>query len=71
MVYKLVKYFKPYPNNDNPYLTGRDVLTVFTCAGLILFIATFVVGIRCLMDFDKGLLDAKNHDLVDINIPLV
>lgn len=30
LVYKLYKYFKPYGDANNPFLTGRDTLTVFS-----------------------------------------
>ncbi|KZP12002.1 hypothetical protein FIBSPDRAFT_172590 [Athelia psychrophila] len=61
MVYKLYKYFKPYGDANNPFLTGRDTLTVFTVSGFLLIFATFCIGLRCLADFGKGLLDAKTH----------
>ncbi|KZP12001.1 hypothetical protein FIBSPDRAFT_172554 [Athelia psychrophila] len=68
LVYKLVKYFKPYHNAVNPYLTGRDVLTVFTVFALATFVATIGIGMRCYADFHKGLFDAKNHVVTENTI---
>ena len=41
-------------------LTARSQHTLAICATLILF-ATFVVGLRCFGDFDKGLKPSKVH----------
>jgi len=58
-VYKLVRFFSP--ESKGAYATTRSTLVLFTiCASLILF-ATFVVGLRCFGDFDKGLKPSKVH----------
>ncbi|KAF9653141.1 hypothetical protein BDM02DRAFT_3160071 [Thelephora ganbajun] len=58
-LYKLVRFFTP-PSEDT-YQTTRITLALFTiCAFLILF-ATFIVGLRCFGDFDKGLKPSKVH----------
>jgi len=60
-VYKLVRFFSP--GSKDTYLTTRSTLALFTiCAFLILF-TTFIVGLRCLGDFDKGLKPSKVHDI--------
>jgi len=59
-VYKLVRFFAP--ESKDAYATTRSTLALFTiCAFLILF-ATFIVGLRCFGDFDKGLKPSKVHD---------
>ncbi|KAF9792434.1 hypothetical protein BJ322DRAFT_1207045 [Thelephora terrestris] len=58
-IYKLVRIFSP--GSESPYETTRVTLALFTiCAFLILF-ATFIVGLRCFGDFDKGLKPSKVH----------
>jgi len=60
-VYKLVRIFST--GSSSPYQTTRITLALFIiCAFLILF-ATFIVGLRCFGDFDKGLKPSKVHDI--------
>ncbi|KAF8902103.1 hypothetical protein CPB84DRAFT_1679260 [Gymnopilus junonius] len=56
-LYKLVRFYEP--SSRNQYLTTRATLTTFTVVAFILLLATFTVGIRCLADFDRGLLSSK------------
>ncbi|OCH95547.1 hypothetical protein OBBRIDRAFT_788096 [Obba rivulosa] len=59
--YKLVRFYEP--NSEGQYITTRATLTVFTIVAFLLLFATFVVGLRCFTDFDKGLLSSKLHDI--------
>jgi len=56
-IYKLYRFFTP-PTADD-YVTTRGSLTTFCIFALILLFATFAVGIRCFLDFDKGLRQSK------------
>ncbi|PPR06639.1 hypothetical protein CVT26_001181 [Gymnopilus dilepis] len=56
-LYKLVRFYEP--SSRNQYLTTRATLTTFTIAAFILLLSTFAVGIRCLADFDRGLISSK------------
>jgi hypothetical protein len=58
-VYKLVRFYQP----NNPYLTTRATLTLFTIGSLVLLLLTFMVGIRCFADFDQGLREAKTDEV--------
>jgi hypothetical protein len=60
-IYKLVRFYEP--DSRAQYQTTRVTLTVFTIVAFIILFATFVVGIRCFADFDKGLLASKVHDV--------
>jgi len=59
-VYKLIRFYQP---TNNPYLTTRATLTMFTSCALLLLLCTFIVGIRCFADFDQGLRQAKTDDV--------
>jgi len=66
-VYKLVRFFSP--SSKDIYATTRTTLALFTiCAFLILF-ATFIVGLRCFGDFDKGLKPSKVHGQSLLPVP--
>ncbi|PFH54370.1 hypothetical protein AMATHDRAFT_72862 [Amanita thiersii Skay4041] len=56
-LYKLVRFYSPVSREQ--YATTRATLTVFTIVAFLLLSATFVVGIRCFLDFDRGVLDSK------------
>jgi hypothetical protein len=58
-IYKLVRFYEP--SSRDQYSTTRDTLTVFTIVAFLLLFATFVVGLRCFSDFDRGLLPSKTH----------
>ncbi|EMD38539.1 hypothetical protein CERSUDRAFT_82818 [Gelatoporia subvermispora B] len=58
-VYKLIRFYEP--DSEGQYVTTRATLTVFTIVALLLMFTTFVVGLRCFTDFDKGLLSSKLH----------
>ncbi|KZP12003.1 hypothetical protein FIBSPDRAFT_799656 [Athelia psychrophila] len=66
-LYKLVRFYQPYIDRPNPYQTVRATLTVFTIAAFLLLFATFAIGLRCFADFDKGLVEAKSHDVTNNN----
>jgi len=56
-VYKLFRFFDP--SSREQYATTRATLTVFTVVAFLLVSASLYFGVRCLLDFDKGLLDSK------------
>ncbi|KAJ3725975.1 hypothetical protein C8R42DRAFT_761664 [Lentinula raphanica] len=58
-VYKLVRFYEP--SSRDQYNTTRATLTVFTIVAFLLLFGTFVVGLRCFSDFDRGLLPSKVH----------
>jgi len=58
-LYKLVRMYSPASSGQ--YLTTRATLTTFTIVAFILLLGTFVVGVRCFVDFDRGLLNSKVH----------
>jgi hypothetical protein len=58
-VYKLVRFY--LPSSEAEYITTRATLTVFTVVAFLLLFITFLVGIKCFYDFDKGLHDSKTH----------
>ncbi|KIJ69448.1 hypothetical protein HYDPIDRAFT_106069 [Hydnomerulius pinastri MD-312] len=58
-VYKLVRFYDP--SSSSQYLTTRATLTVFTIVAFLLLLASFLVGIKCFYDFDKGLHESKTH----------
>jgi len=60
-IYKLVRFYEP--GSEAQYETTRATLTTFTIIAFLLLFATFAVGLRCFADFDKGLADAKMHDV--------
>jgi len=60
-VYKLVRIFSP--GAKSPYETTKVTLVLFTICAFLILLATFVVGLRCLGDFDKGLKPSKVHDI--------
>ncbi|KAI9566442.1 hypothetical protein HD554DRAFT_2275166 [Boletus coccyginus] len=59
VVYKLVRFY--LPSSEAAYVTTRATLTVFTVFAFLLLLITFLVGIKCFYDFDKGLHDPKTH----------
>lgn len=61
-LYKLVRFYEP--SSQSQYLTTRATLTVFTIVAFLLLLASFIVGIKCFYDFDKGLYDSKTHDII-------
>jgi len=61
-IFKLVRFYSP--STRDQYLTTRATLTVFTVIALILLMASFAVGLRCLIDFDRGLRHSKTRDVV-------
>jgi len=60
-IYKLVRFYEPA--SRELYETTRATLTTFTIIAFIILFTTFVVGLRCFSDFDKGLLPSKVHDV--------
>ncbi|KNZ74256.1 UPF0658 Golgi apparatus membrane protein [Termitomyces sp. J132] len=56
-LYKLVRFYEP--SSRSQYETTRATLTTFTIVAFLLLFATLVVGLRCFVDFDKGLLASK------------
>ncbi|KDQ60834.1 hypothetical protein JAAARDRAFT_31823 [Jaapia argillacea MUCL 33604] len=58
-IYKLVRFYEP--DSSYLYLSTRATLTFFTVMTFLLLFATFAIGLRCLADFDKGLLESKLH----------
>ncbi|RXW24139.1 hypothetical protein EST38_g1707 [Candolleomyces aberdarensis] len=58
-IYKLVRFYQP--QNDATYATTRASLTIFTIVAFLLLFSTFIVGLRCYSDFDKGLAASKIH----------
>ncbi|KAJ3896504.1 hypothetical protein GG344DRAFT_36676 [Lentinula edodes] len=58
-LYKLVRFYEP--SSTSQYNTTRATLTVFTIVAFLLLFGTFVVGLRCFSDFDRGLLPSKVH----------
>ncbi|KAG9318466.1 hypothetical protein JVU11DRAFT_557 [Chiua virens] len=59
--YKLARFY--LPSSEQQYITTRATLTVFTVVAFILLLITFLVGLKCFYDFDKGLHDSKTHDI--------
>ncbi|KAH9063453.1 hypothetical protein EDB87DRAFT_1603804 [Lactarius vividus] len=55
--YKLVRFYEP--SSEEQYETTRATLTVFTIVAILLLLATFAVGLKCFIDFNKGLYDSK------------
>ncbi|KAJ8583225.1 hypothetical protein M405DRAFT_775694 [Rhizopogon salebrosus TDB-379] len=58
-VYKLVRFYEP--SSASQYVTTRATLTVFTVVAFLLLLTTFVIGLKCFNDFDKGLHESKTH----------
>ncbi|KAL0946917.1 hypothetical protein HGRIS_013078 [Hohenbuehelia grisea] len=59
VIYKLVRFYQPASRDQ--YATTRASLTIFTLAAFLILFASFVVGLRCFSDFDRGLRDSKMH----------
>ncbi|TFY82087.1 hypothetical protein EWM64_g1922 [Hericium alpestre] len=59
-VYKLVRFYEP--DSEGQYITTRATLTTFTIVAFLLLLTTFVIGLRCFSDFDKGLYKSKTYD---------
>lgn len=70
-VYKLFRFYEP--SSEAQYLSTRATLTVFTIVAFILLLASFMVGVKCFYDFDKGLHDSKtqgiNTDVASPKLP--
>lgn len=60
-VYKLVRIFST--GSQSPYETTKTTLALFTIIAFLILFATFIVGLRCFGDFDKGLKPSKVHDI--------
>jgi len=60
-VYKLVRFYEP--SSQALYMTTRASLTVFTIVAFILLFSTFIVGLRCFSDFNRGLQPSKVNAL--------
>jgi hypothetical protein len=56
-VYKLFRFYSP--SSSSRYVTTRATLTVFTIVAFVLLFMTFLIGLRCFYDFDKGLQSSK------------
>ncbi|EIW85201.1 hypothetical protein CONPUDRAFT_162455 [Coniophora puteana RWD-64-598 SS2] len=65
MVAAMSYFFKLYrfyaPASQAQYVTTRATLTTFTVVALLILFASFVVGIKCMYDFGKGLHGSKVH----------
>ncbi|KAI9509366.1 hypothetical protein F5148DRAFT_765969 [Russula earlei] len=59
-IYKLVRFYEPA--SEAQYETTRATLTVFTIVSILLLLTTFGVGLRCFLDFGKGLYESKTSD---------
>lgn len=60
-IFKFVRFYSP--SSREQYATTRATLTVFTILAFLVDFASFLVGIRCFTDFDKGLLAPKTNEL--------
>jgi len=60
-LYKLVRFYQP--SSQGQYLTTRATLTIFTIVAFLLLFSTFVVGLRCFSDFNRGLESSKINAL--------
>jgi len=60
-VYKLVRFY--VPSSRGEYINTRATLTVFTVFAFLLLLITFLVGLKCFHDFEKGLLDSKTRGI--------
>jgi hypothetical protein len=60
-VYKLFRFYDPHSRDQ--YRTTRITLTVFTIVAFLLLLMTFLIGLRCFYDFDKGLQSSKVDDV--------
>jgi len=60
-IYKLVRFYEPASSAQ--YATTRASLTIFTLVAFLILFASFVVGLRCFSDFDRGLRASKMHDV--------
>ncbi|EGN92454.1 hypothetical protein SERLA73DRAFT_191102 [Serpula lacrymans var. lacrymans S7.3] len=56
-LYKLVRFYEP--SSQAEYSSTRATLTTFTIVAFLLLLASFCVGVRCFLDFDKGLHESK------------
>jgi len=59
-VYKLDRFYEP--SSEGQYVSTRATLTVFTIVSILLLLATFGVGLKCFLDFGKGLYESKTSD---------
>jgi len=59
-IFKFVRYYAP--STKDQYSTTRATLTVFTIIAFLVDLASFLVGIRCFTDFDKGLRAPKTNE---------
>jgi len=59
-IFKFVRYYEP--STREQYTTTRATLTVFTILAFLVDLASFLVGIRCFTDFDKGLRAPKTNE---------
>ncbi|KAM6500534.1 hypothetical protein JOM56_003548 [Amanita muscaria] len=57
--FKLVRFYDPQFSAE--YRSTRVTLTVFSIISFLLISTSFYYGLRCLLDFEKGLLDSKMH----------
>ncbi|KAG8891216.1 hypothetical protein FRB99_003770 [Tulasnella sp. 403] len=60
-LYKFSRLFAP--SSRDAYTSTRATLGTFCIVAFLMLFATFAVGIRCLIDFDKDLIAAKNKDM--------
>ncbi|KAF8350722.1 hypothetical protein F5887DRAFT_940616, partial [Amanita rubescens] len=59
--YKLVRFYEPASSQE--YVSTRATLTVFTIVAFLLVSASFVIGLKCYFDFDRGLLESKVNNV--------
>jgi len=60
-IYKLVRFYEPASSQE--YVSTRATLTVFTIIAFLLVSASFVIGLKCYLDFDRGLLESKVNNV--------
>ncbi|KAF8628361.1 hypothetical protein AX15_003896 [Amanita polypyramis BW_CC] len=61
VVYKLVRFYEP--SSKEEYVSTRATLTVFTIVAFLLLLVSFFIGLRCYLDFGRGLLESKVNDV--------
>ncbi|KAF9532963.1 hypothetical protein CPB83DRAFT_846682 [Crepidotus variabilis] len=59
--FKLYRYYSP--KTQELYVTTRGTLTVFTIIAFLMLITSFIIGIRCYLDFDHGLQYSKTESV--------
>jgi len=59
-IFKFVRFYEP--STKDQYATTRATLTVFTIIAFLVDLASFLVGIHCFTDFDKGLRAPKTNE---------